>query len=130
MVPQVSALSTWSAVSHCPEVGPEKCGRLRRDWIERYGHPISAVETFVDRSRFSGTCYRAANWRRVGQTSGRTRNGARDEPLRSVKDVYLYGLTPRFRCELCGERRRVRASDGDDFGVLLAVARQRSGRVE
>lgn len=77
------------------------CRRLRDDWSERYGHPISAVETFVDRSRFLGTCYQAANWRKLGQTSGRTRNGKRDEALRAIKDVYLYPLTPRFRTELC-----------------------------
>ena len=79
------------------------CRRLRQDWSERYGHPISAVETFVDRTRFLGTCYQAANWRKVGQTSGRSRNGRRDEPLRSVKDVYLYSLAPQFRRELRGE---------------------------
>ena len=74
--------------------------RLREDWIDRYGHPISVLETFVDR-RFRGTCYQAANWRKLGQTTGRTRNGRYDEPLSSVKDVYLYPLTPRFRSELC-----------------------------
>ena len=39
------------------------------------------LETFVDRDRFRGTCYRAANWIRVGQTQGRTRNGAREGRL-------------------------------------------------
>jgi hypothetical protein len=79
------------------------CRRLRADWAERYGHPISAVETFVDRSRFRGTCYQAANWHKLGQTSGRTRNGKRHESLRAIKDVYLYALTPQFRRELCSE---------------------------
>ncbi len=74
--------------------------RLRDDWMDRYGHPISALETFVDR-RFRGTCYQAANWRKLGQTSGRTRNGTSEQPLRSIKDVYLYPLTPQFRSELC-----------------------------
>ncbi len=74
--------------------------RLRDDWMDRYGHPISALETFVDR-RFRGTCYQAANWRKLGQTTGRTRNGTPDKPLCAVKDVYLYPLTPRFRSELC-----------------------------
>ena len=74
--------------------------RLREDWMDRYGHPISALETFVDR-RFRGTCYQAANWRKLGQTTGRTRNGTPGKPLSSIKDVYLYPLTPRFRSELC-----------------------------
>ena len=82
------------------------CRRIRDDWTARYGHPISAVETFVDRSRFLGTCYQAANWRKLGQTSGRTRNGKHHESLRTIKDVYLYALTPRFRHELCPEHER------------------------
>lgn len=77
--------------------------RVQADWTARYGHPIWALETFVDRSRFRGTCYRAAGWLKVGQTSGRTRNGKRDEPLSAIKDVYLYGLAPDFRRELCAE---------------------------
>lgn len=79
------------------------CRQLRSDWNERYGHPISAVETFVDCARFRGTCYKAANWQRLGQTSGRTRNGKHGESLRGVKDVYLYALTESFKHELCNE---------------------------
>ena len=48
--------------------------RIRADWQAKYGHPVHALETFVDRSRFRGTCYRAANWQRLGATQGRTRN--------------------------------------------------------
>lgn len=73
------------------------CRRVRADWTVRYDHPVWALETFVDRSRFRGTCYRAAGWLKVGQTSGRTRNGTRDEALSTIKDVYLYGLAPDFR---------------------------------
>ena len=69
--------------------------------MDRYGHPISAVETFVDRTRFRGTCYQAANWHKVGRTTGRTRNGRHDEALRTRKDIYLYPLTAGFRRELC-----------------------------
>lgn len=77
------------------------CRQLRDDWAERYGHPVSAVETFVERSRFKGTCYQAANWHRVGQTTGRTRNGRDKKRVQPIKDVYLYPLTPHFRDELC-----------------------------
>jgi hypothetical protein len=89
------------------------CHRLRDDWRERYGHPISAIETFVDRSRFRGTCYQAANWRKLGQTSGRTRNGKRNESLRTIKDVYLYALTRQFRQELCSEHGIERIARAD-----------------
>ena len=75
--------------------------RIRADWQAKYGHPVSALETFVDRSRFQGTCYRAANWQRLGATRGRTRNDRAHRIRAAVKDVYLYPLTADFRRELC-----------------------------
>ena len=75
--------------------------RVRADWQAKYGHPVHALETFVESNRFQGTCYRAANWLRLGSTQGRTRND-RNHCLRAaVKDVYLYPLSPDFRRELC-----------------------------
>lgn len=77
-------------------------GRISRDWNTKYGHGLYALETFVDRSRFTGACYRAANWRLVGQTTGRTRNDVVNRgPLSSVKDVYVYPLSRNFRRVLC-----------------------------
>jgi hypothetical protein len=74
--------------------------RLGADWQAKYGHPIHAVETFVERERFRGTCYQAANWVRVGATQGRTRND-RDRRLRApIKDVYVLPLHRNFRREL------------------------------
>ena len=75
--------------------------RIRADWQRKYGHPIHALETFVDRSRFRGTCYQAANWVRLGSTQGRTRNDRNHRLRASVKDVYFYPLIPGFRRELC-----------------------------
>ena len=49
------------------------CARLSEDWQERFGHPVLAVETFVDPQRFRGTCYRAAGWQRLGATQGSQR---------------------------------------------------------
>jgi len=75
--------------------------RLCSDWQTKYGHPIHLVETFVDRERFRGTCYRAANWICVGQTQGRSRQD-RDRTLRvPVKDVFVQPLTDHFREKLC-----------------------------
>jgi hypothetical protein len=77
-------------------------GRLSRDWADQYGHRIALVETFVDRERFRGTCYKAANWIHTGATTGRSRQD-RQRTLRvPVKEVYLYPLDHRFRQELCG----------------------------
>ena len=75
--------------------------RIRADWQAKYGHPVHALETFVDRSRFKGTCYRAANWMRLGATRGRTRNDRAHRIRAAVKDVYLYPLVADFRRELC-----------------------------
>jgi len=62
---------------------------------------VHALETFVDRDRFRGTCYQAANWVRLGSTQGRTRNDRNHRIRVSVKDVYLYPLSKGFRRELC-----------------------------
>lgn len=76
--------------------------RVSRDWQHKYGHPLYLLETFVEQDRFHGTAYQAANWVRVGQTQGRTRqdrpDGTRHQA--AVKDIYLYPLHARFRQRL------------------------------
>jgi hypothetical protein len=67
--------------------------RIDRDWRDKYGHGVCWLETFVERGRFAGTCYRAANWQCVGQTRGRSRQD-RDHALTvPIKDIYLYRLS-------------------------------------
>jgi len=68
--------------------------RLAEDWPQRYGHPLYLLETFVERGRFEGTCYRAADWIWVGQTQGRSRNDSQRLLQVPCKDVYLYPLQP------------------------------------
>lgn len=70
--------------------------RLSRDWQAKYGHPIYLVETFVQADRFRGTAYQAANWIKVGQTTGRTRQDRFTTMQTPRKDVYLYALDPKF----------------------------------
>lgn len=79
--------------------------RLSRDWQAKYGHPIYLLETFVEHGRFVGTCYHAANWVRVGQTKGRTRQDRPDGTRYQapIKDVYLYPLHQRFHQHLRGQ---------------------------
>lgn len=77
--------------------------RLRRDWIAKYSHDLYLVETFVDRSRFAGTCYRAANWIRIGQSKGRTRQDRYHKLHVSVKDIYLYPLIADYKQRLCAQ---------------------------
>lgn len=71
--------------------------RLTRDWQAKYGHPIVLLETFVERERFAGTAYRAANWLAVGATSGRTRQDRHNCLQAPIKDIYLYPLRRDFR---------------------------------
>ena len=92
----------WVAVPHLASHMLGCIGRrIRADWQGKYGHPVHALETFVDRKRFRGTCYQAANWMRLGHTEGRTRNDRNHDIRVSIKDVYLYPLIPDFRRELC-----------------------------
>ncbi len=75
--------------------------RLSADWLKRYGSKVAMVETFVDTSRYLGTCYQAANWRYVGQTKGRTRQDRHTTIRVPVKDIYVYPLQQNFRDRLC-----------------------------
>ena len=75
--------------------------RIRSDWQRKYGHPIHALETFVDRERFKGTCYQSANWLQLSSTQGRTRNDCAHCIRTVVKDVYFYPLTKDCHQKLC-----------------------------
>lgn len=68
--------------------------RLSADWQHKYGHPIYLVETFVERSRFAATSYRAAGWRLLGPTTGRTRNDDGTGPRAPIKSLYVQVLRP------------------------------------
>ena len=75
-------------------------GRIGEDFEARYGYKPWVVETFVDRSEHFGTCYRAANWIRVGSTQGRGRQDEHRERAESKKDIYVYVLAEDFRARL------------------------------
>jgi hypothetical protein len=76
--------------------------RARGDWWRKYARPLELVETFVDTSRFTGACYRAANWLALGTTAGRTRNDQTNRPQVPPKAVWVYPLDSQFRAHLCG----------------------------
>ena len=71
--------------------------RLSRDWQERYGYSPVLLETFVEKDRFAGTCYKAANWIQVGQTKGRGKLGPAGKISVPIKDLWLYPLERNFR---------------------------------
>jgi len=76
--------------------------RIKKDWFLKYGEEICLLETFVDTEKFKGTCYKAANWIHVGQTTGRTRQDRHHNKTVSIKDTYLYPLHQSFRTLLRG----------------------------
>jgi hypothetical protein len=93
---------SWVRVPH---LASHLLGRLAKglaaDWQRLYHHPVFFLETFVDLERFQGTCYQAANWIYLGQTTGRGKDDQTHRPNRSRKAVFGYPLCPDFRRRLC-----------------------------
>lgn len=76
--------------------------QMPHDWQTRYGVRPLLLETLVDAARFRGTCYRAANWIHLGQTSGRGRMDREHTAHgKAVKDIFVYPLAPDARQRLC-----------------------------
>jgi hypothetical protein len=84
-----------------PHLASHVLGRMTRmlpsEWERVYGHPVHFAETFVYPAKYRGTCYRAANWIWLGQTTGRGKDDQTRRPNRPLKDVLGYPLTKRFR---------------------------------
>ena len=70
---------------------------LQRDWLEQYRVPVWLVESFVDRQRFSGASYRAANWQVLGWTRGFAKQQGRFIHHGQPKEVYVYVIQARMR---------------------------------
>jgi hypothetical protein len=92
----------WVTVPH---LASHILGRMAvivaQDWPRIYGHPLYFLETFIDPERFRGTCYRAANWIRLGVTTGRGKDAPTKKPNRPVKEVLGLPLRADFRQRLC-----------------------------
>ena len=71
--------------------------RICRDWLDTYNYPLYLLETFVEQNRFAGTCYKAANWIRLGQTRGTAKKGHVHYRHGNIKDVFVYPLRRDFR---------------------------------
>ena len=91
----------WVKVEH---LASHLLGRMARvlaaHWERIYGHPIYFLETFIDPQRFRGTCYVAANWIRLGLTTGRGKDAPTHAPTQPIKHVLGYPLTKDFRQRL------------------------------
>jgi len=90
-----------------PHLASHLLGRMTRilpgEWQRVYGHPVYFAETFVDPARNRGTCYYAANWVYLGQTTGRGKDDHTNKVNRSIKDVLGLALVRRFRQRLVEE---------------------------
>jgi hypothetical protein len=91
----------WVRVPHlASHILGRMARRLSADWQALYAHPIYFIETFIDPQRFRGTCYRAANWKVLGQTTGRGKDDRAHKANRSIKQVLGYPLVKDFRQRL------------------------------
>ncbi len=70
------------------------------DFAARYGERPVLLETFVETPRFRGTCYRAANWQWLGETTGRGKLDRHHRAALPRKAVYVYPLAANFRASL------------------------------
>jgi len=75
--------------------------QLPLDWQQRYGYRPVLFETFVESERHRGTCYKAANWVHVGQTTGRGKKSVVHRQIIPIKDIWLYPLRKDSVSILC-----------------------------
>jgi hypothetical protein len=88
----------WVKVPHlASHILGRMAARISADWETLYAHPLYLLETFVDPERFRGTCYLAANWKVLGETTGRGKADLTHRPNRSIKQVLALPLHRRFR---------------------------------
>ena len=71
--------------------------RICSDWLKVYNYPLYMLETFIEQERFLGTCYKASNWIKVGETKGTSKKGHKHLKHGKIKDVYLYPLDKNFK---------------------------------
>lgn len=94
----------WVRVPHlASHILGKMTSELSQEWERVYGHPVYFAETFIDPGRFRGTCYRAANWKLLGHTTGRGKASNSYKPNRPIKEILGLPLTPLFR-ELLSQR--------------------------
>jgi hypothetical protein len=75
--------------------------RLPADWQARYAYRPVLLETFVEKPRFTGTCYKAANWRHLGDTQGRGKLDTLHRNAQPIKSIWIYPLARDFQRQLC-----------------------------
>lgn len=89
--------------------------RLPGDWQARYGVTPRLLETFVDTSRYRGTCYRAANWLALGVSSGRGRQDREHRANGTPKAIFVYPLCRDWRAHLLSDALPVTQATAADW---------------
>lgn len=87
--------------------------QLSKDWEDRYGVEPYMAETFVDSERFSGSCYAAANWIRLGSTRGFGRQGKEFVYHGQTKDLFVKVMSRSFAKSFRPDAGRLREVEGD-----------------
>jgi len=92
----------WVVVPHLASFVLSRClRRLRSDWRQIYQQELVLAETFIQKDRFRGCCYAAANWTCIGESLGRGRNDRFHREALPIKTIWVYALRPQFRQVLC-----------------------------
>jgi hypothetical protein len=92
----------WVNVPHLASFLLSRClRRLRSDWQQVYHQDLALAETFIQKDRFTGRCYAAANWTCIGESRGRGRNDRFHQAALPIKTIWVYALRPEFRQVLC-----------------------------
>jgi hypothetical protein len=98
----------WVHVSHLASHALSLAtGQIGEDWVQAFGYRPVLIETFVDPTMFSGTCYRAANWQFLGLTQGRGRLAPDHQCRTSKKEIFVYPLESDWQQQLTGTARAV-----------------------
>ena len=93
--------------------------QIRDDWQTAHAYRPVLIETFVDASKYPGTCYQAANWACIGKTSGKDWSADSKNTKDSVKSIHVYPLQSNFRAILTNQRPVKGQVDIDETFVSL-----------
>ncbi len=96
-------LMPWVRIPHLASAALSRLAKtITDDWEAQYAIRPVLLETLVDRAHFKGTCYRAANWVALGETTGRGRMDEGRKHGLAPKEVLVYPLHRKFRELLLG----------------------------
>ena len=91
---------------------------VSNDWQETYGYKPLLVETFVDRDRFTGACYQASNWIKVGETKGRGQFDIKKKEKLPIKYIYMYPMEKKAREKIGGEEKEIKIEKKEKWSKI------------